>query len=75
MKLKLCYINSMSSKELEKYRSVIKKDLDKLEMKMDQLQESVDLLNGRLGKHIDFIDETYKGLKNPIDAARKWLGR
>ena len=75
MKLKLCYINNMSKNELEKYRSVIKKDLDKLEKKMDKLQEAVDLLNKRLGKHIDFIDESYDSLKNPINAAKKWLGR
>ena len=73
MKLKLCYINSMSSKELEKYRSVIKKDFDRLEKKMDRLQKSVDKLSETLYKHIKFIDSTYEGLKNPIEAARKWL--
>ena len=26
-----------------------------------------------LSKHIKFIDSTYEGLKNPIEAARKWL--
>ena len=26
-------------------------------------------------KHIKFIDDTYEGLKNPINAARRWLGR
>ena len=75
MKLKLCYINSMSSKELEKYRSVIKKDFDRLEKKMDRLQKSVDKLSETLYKHIKFIDSTYEGLKNPIEAARKWLRR
>ena len=27
----------------------------------------------KLSKHIDFIDDTYEGLKNPIEAARRWL--
>jgi chaperonin cofactor prefoldin len=61
--------------ELEKYRSVIKKDLDRLENKMDRLQKSVDKLSETLYKHIEFIDSTYEGLKNPIEAARKWLRR
>jgi chaperonin cofactor prefoldin len=61
--------------ELEKYRSVIKKDLDRLEKKMDRLQKSVDKLSETLYKHIEFIDSTYEGLKNPIEAARKWLRR
>ena len=61
--------------ELEKYRSVIKKDFDRLEKKMDRLQKSVDKLSETLYKHIKFIDSTYEGLKNPIEAARKWLRR
>ena len=27
----------------------------------------------RLYKHIKFVDSTYDGLKNPIEAARRWL--
>lgn len=61
--------------ELEKYRSVIKKDFDRLEKKMDRLQKSVDKLSETLYKHIKFIDSTYEGLKNPIEVARKWLRR
>ena len=26
-------------------------------------------------RHIKFIDSTYEGLRNPINAAKKWLGR
>ena len=63
------------NKNIEEHRSVIKKDIIKLEKKVDKLQKSFDLLNQRLEKHIDFIDDTYEGLKNPINAARKWLGR
>ena len=33
----------------------------------------VDQLSAKLQRHIEFIDRTYDGLKNPIEAARKWL--
>ena len=36
--------------------------------------EIIDKLNSILGKHIDFIDNTYEGLKNPIKFATKMLG-
>tara|TARA_B100000902_G_C26967341_1_gene743502 strand:+ start:362 stop:529 length:168 start_codon:yes stop_codon:yes gene_type:complete len=51
------------------------KEIKKLQDKIDRLQESVDELSKKLYKHIEFIDKTYDGLKNPIDAARKWLRR
>ena len=41
--------------------------------KIDKLQKSIDSLSEVLSKHIEFIDKTYAGLKNPIEAARKWL--
>ena len=50
-----------------------KKDLQKLHDKIDRLQKSIDELSEKLYKHIEFIDKTYAGLKNPIEAARKWL--
>ena len=52
-----------------------KEDIKKLQDKIDRLQKSVDELSEVLYKHIEFIDKTYDGLKNPIDAARKWLRR
>ena len=50
-----------------------KEDIKKLQDKIDRLQKSVDKLSESLHKHIEFIDKTYSGLKNPIEAARKWL--
>ena len=50
-----------------------KEDIKKLQDKIDRLQKSVDDLSKVLYKHIEFIDKTYSGLKNPIEAARKWL--
>ena len=49
------------------------KDIKKLNDKIDKLQKTIDDLNTKLSKHIKFIDSTYEGLKNPIEAARKWL--
>tara|TARA_Y100001937_G_scaffold117649_1_gene171166 strand:- start:458 stop:625 length:168 start_codon:yes stop_codon:yes gene_type:complete len=51
------------------------KDIKKLNDKIDKLQKTIEDLNMKLSKHIKFIDSTYEGLKNPIEAARKWLKR
>ena len=50
-----------------------KEEIKKLHDKIDQLQKTVDELQKKLYTHIKFIDSTYEGLKNPIEAARKWL--
>ena len=52
-----------------------KEDIKKLHEKIDQMQKTIDELNAKLIKHIEFIDKTYAGLKNPIAAARKWFKR
>jgi len=52
-----------------------KNEIKKLHEKIDHLQRTVDVLSEKLARHIEFIDKTYDGLKNPIDAARRWLGR
>ena len=44
-----------------------------IQQQIDRLQKSIDKLSESLYKHIEFIDKTYSGLKNPIEAARKWL--
>lgn len=49
--------------------------LEKVELKVDKLQLTLDKLETKLSKHIDFIDNTYEGLRNPIDAARRFLGK
>ena len=49
------------------------KEIKKLNEKIDKLQKTIEELNVKLSKHIKFIDSTYEGLKNPIEAARKWL--
>ena len=49
--------------------------LEKLELKVDKLQLTLEKIIVKLEKHIDFIDETYEGLKNPIKVARRFLGK
>jgi len=53
----------------------IKNELDKLNAKMDKMQLTLEALDAKLSKHIGFIDETYEGLRNPINAAKRFLGR
>ena len=53
----------------------LEKKLEKLIDKVDKLQSTIDRLDVKLSKHIGFIDETYEGLKNPINTARKFFGR
>jgi len=53
----------------------IKKKIEELDKKVDRLQLTLDQIDATLKKHINFIDETYDGLKNPINAAKRFLGR
>ena len=53
----------------------LKKDIELLNLKVDKLQLTIEQLDAKLTKHIGFIDKTYEGLRNPIDAARRFLGK
>jgi predicted nucleic acid-binding Zn-ribbon protein len=67
----------------------IKEQLDNLNHKVDKMERTIyrieadtiainkqlKELSEALYKHINFIDKTYDGLKNPIEAARKFLRR
>ena len=66
---------SEASEEIKGYRSVIKKDFDLLEKKLDTIEAKIDKLSEKLDKHIDFIDDTYEGLKNPIKMATRFFKR
>jgi hypothetical protein len=56
----------------------VDKILDKLEiisLRLDKVElQQKELLN-KFATHIDFINETYEGLKNPLNAAKRLLGR
>ena len=60
--------------KLREYRGLIRRDIDELHQRLDTIEEKIDKLNTILEKHIDFIDNTYEGLKNPIKFATKILG-
>ena len=64
----------MSDKDkLRGYRGLIRRDLDELEVRLDTIEEKIDRLSAKFDKHIDFIDNTYEGLKNPIKMATRFF--
>ena len=66
---------SDTSEAIKGYRNVIKKDLDILEEKLKNIEAKIDKLSAKFDKHIDFIDDTYEGLKNPIKMATRFFKR
>ena len=61
--------------KLRQYRGLIRKDMDDLEKRLDMIDQKIDKLNSMLEKHINFIDDTYEGLKNPIKLATRFFKR
>ena len=61
--------------KLRGYRGLIRRDLDELEQRLDTIEEKIDKLSAKFDKHIDFIDNTYEGLKNPIKLATRFFKR
>ncbi len=59
--------------KLKTLRSVIRRDIDELQEQLDRVEKKIDALSNKLDNHIDFIDETYKTLKTPLQLARKWF--
>ena len=60
---------------LRQYRGTIRRDIDELEKKLDIMEKKIDKLNDNFEKHIEFIDNTYEGLKNPIKLATRFFKR
>lgn len=60
---------------IEKRLDDLEKEIKDSKEKIEKVQLTLDDLSVKLNRHIDFIDETYEGLKNPLDAAKRWLGR
>ena len=65
----------MAKDKLREYRGLIRRDIDELEKRLDSIEEKIYKLNTILEKHIDFIDNTYEGLRNPIDSVKRWLSK
>ena len=59
--------------KLRSYRGTIRRDIDELEVKLDKIEKKIDKLSAKFDKHIDFIDDTYEGLKNPIKMATRFF--
>ncbi len=53
----------------------IEKTIYRIEADTIAINKQLKELTQTLHKHINFIDNTYEGLKNPIEAARKFLRR
>jgi len=60
---------------MQPHEILILDKIDKLKKQLDKIEKNQEKLDEKLSRHIDFIDKTYEGLRNPIDAARRWLGR
>ena len=60
---------------LRQYRGTIRRDIDELAAKLDKIEKKIDKLNESFEKHIEFIDDTYEGLKNPIKMATRFFKR
>ncbi len=60
---------------LRQYRGTIRRDIDELEKKLNTIEAKLDKLNDNFEKHIEFIDNTYEGLKNPIKLATRFFKR
>jgi archaellum component FlaC len=61
--------------KLRGYRGLIRRDIDELEVRLNTIEAKIDRLSEKLDKHINFIDDTYEGLKNPIKMATRFFKR
>lgn len=68
-------VNMNDKDNLRQYRGTIRRDIDELEKKLDIIEKKIDKLNDNFEKHIEFIDNTYEGLKNPIKLATRFFKR
>ena len=62
-------------KNLNMETEVLLNELFKIQKRLDSLEEENKKLKALLEKHINFIDDTYQNLKNPIEGVRKIFGR
>ena len=60
---------------LRQYRGTIRRDFDEIMSKLEKIENKINKLNDNFEKHIEFIDNTYEGLKNPIKLATRFFKR
>jgi tetrahydromethanopterin S-methyltransferase subunit G len=68
-------LNEEMKKYMEENKQVFLSEMNKIHKRLDKIDNEVEGLKIKLEKHISFIDETYEGLRNPIEGVKKWLGR
>ncbi len=68
-------VNMNDKEKLRGYRGLIRRDIDELEVRLKTIEAKIDRLSEKLDKHINFIDDTYEGLKNPIKMATRFFKR
>lgn len=68
-------VNMNDKEKLRGYRGLIRRDIDELEVRLNTIEAKIDRLSEKLDKHINFIDDTYEGLKNPIKMATRFFKR
>ena len=62
-------------KNLNMETELLLNELFKIQKRLDSLEEENKKLKVLLEKHINFIDDTYQNLNNPIEGVRKIFGR
>ena len=65
----------LQRKNLNMETELLLNELYKIQKRLDNLEEENKKLKALLEKHINFIDDTYQNLKNPIEGVRKMFGR
>ena len=65
----------MTMDQIEKKLEDLEEEIKDSKEKIEKVQLTLDELSVKLNRHLNLIDETYEGLKNPLDAAKRWLGR
>ena len=68
-------VNMNEKDNLRQYRGTIRRDIDEIMSKLEKIEKKINKLNDKLEKHIDFIGDTYEGLKNPIKMATRFFKR
>ena len=73
--MRMMSVENMSKNDIKQYRGLIRRDIDEVMAKLNNIDDKINKLNEKLEKHIDFIDNTYEGLKNPIKMATRFFKR
>lgn len=68
-------MSETNTKEVKEQLERIEKKVENLSDMVQGLYAKIDNIENKLSKHIDFIDKTYEGLRNPIKLASRFFNR